>query len=78
MDKGLLLAIWIILSGWALTIAAMLVIKVSVLSIGKGFLEAAIKVISAFLILSMSLLVWYLINRELFTRLKRGGGPGGT
>ncbi len=78
MDRGLLLAVWIVLSGWALTIAAMLVIKAFILSMGRGFLEAAMKVILALTILTTSLLAWYWINKELFVRLKRSGGPGGT
>ncbi len=78
MDRGLALAVWIVVSGWALTMMAMLIIKEFVLPIGNSLLEAMIKVASALLILTVALLTWYWVNKNLFTRLKRGGGPGGT
>ncbi len=80
MDKGFLLAVWTVLSGWALTLAAMLVIKGFIMTIGseRSLIGALVKVTSALSILLISLLTWYWINRRLFIRLKRGGGPGGT
>lgn len=81
MDKGLLLGIYGVVSGWVLILLSLAVIKALIAFLGtKGLLVALIEVIIGFLALSMALYLWYRILRWRFLELKLQsyGGPGGT
>ncbi len=80
MDRGLILAIFSIISGWALILLSLLVIKVLILSTREGsFVYSLIEVGMGFLTLISFLFIWYRLLRYLFLRTKVGdSGPGGT
>ncbi len=82
-DRGLLLAIYSVLSGWVLVLGSLLLIKAIISVLGtRGFLIAMIEVIVGFLALSGALYLWYMSLRTLFLRVKLSSeghsGPGGT
>ncbi len=84
MDKGFLLAIYSVISGWILILMSLSLIKVLIMTLGtKGFLIALIEVVVGFSTLGGALYLWYLTLRALFLRVKSSlgkghGGPGGT
>ncbi len=83
MDRGLLLAIYSVLSGWILVLGSLFLIKVLIVNLGtEGFLVALTEVVVGFLALGGALYLWYLTLRALFLKVKSSGkghgGPGGT
>lgn len=82
MDKGFLLGIYGVISGWMLILLSLVVIKVLITLFGtKGLLVALIEVVIGFFALSAALYLWYRILRWIFLSLKSTescGGPGGT
>ncbi len=79
MDRGLLLAIYSVLSGWALVIASLLLIKLLMWILeDHSFLSAALEVVLGFSILIVFLYAWYEVLRMFFLRIKGAMvGPGG-
>ncbi len=84
MDKGFLLAIYSVVSGWVLILMSLSLIKVLITTLGtKGFLIALTEAVVGFLALGGALYLWYLTLRALFLKVKStleegNGGPGGT
>ncbi len=77
MDKGFLLSLYTIFSGWALILLALLLVK-PVISPGSGELvEAVMYVLLGALSITLALLLWYESIRVAFLRVK-ASGPGGT
>ncbi len=84
VDKGFLLAIYSVISGWILILMSLFLIKVLITTLGtKGLFIALTEVVVGFLALGGALYLWYLTLRALFLRVKStprkgNGGPGGT
>ncbi len=80
MDRGILLALYGIVSGWFLILLSLAFVKLILITIsGKGLLIALLRVVSGLLILSVFLYAWYEILRKSFLKIKLGrDGPGGT
>lgn len=77
MDKGFLLAIYTVISGWILIILALLLVKPLIIPSSRGLIEAILYIISGAFSIAAALLLWYLNIRRAFLRVK-ANGPGGT
>lgn len=76
MDRGRLLSIYAVISGWLLIMLALLLIKLIISSGSRGLLEALLYVAVGGISIILALAVWYLSVRTVFLKLK-GVGPGG-
>jgi hypothetical protein len=77
MDRGTILSIYTVISGWLLIIIALLLTKLILSSDQKGFLISALYVFIGLASLTSALALWYMSVRKLFLRIKLNG-PGGT
>ncbi len=80
MDKGFLLALYGVISGWFLIVISLIFIKLLLLTLsGEGLLVALLRVVLGLLILLTFLYAWYGILRRNFLKIKmNSNGPGGT
>lgn len=77
MDRGTILSIYTVISGWILIIMALLLIKFILSSDQRGFLISALYVLIGLASLTSALALWYMSVRKLFLKIKLNG-PGGT
>lgn len=77
MDRGTILSIYTVISGWILIIMALLLIKFILSSSQRGFLISALYVLIGLASLTSALALWYMSVRKLFLKIKLNG-PGGT
>jgi|YelNatPaOPRAMG01_1025707.scaffolds.fasta_scaffold00135_37 hypothetical protein len=77
MDRGTILSIYTVISGWILIIMALLLIKFILSSGQRGFLISALYVLIGLASLTSALALWYMSVRKLFLKIKLNG-PGGT
>ncbi len=80
MDKGTLLALYGVISGWFLVILSLAFIKLLLMTLsGRRLIIALLRVVLGLLILSTFLYAWYRILRRSFLKIKiNSNGPGGT
>lgn len=76
MDRGLLLSLYAVLSGWALILLALLILKPVISPSSKELGWAVLYVLLGFLSMAAALLLWYGSIKAIFLRLKVVG-PGG-
>ncbi len=77
MDRGTILSLYTVISGWLLIIMALFLTKLILSSDQEGFLISALYVFIGLAALISALSLWYMSVRELFLRVKLNG-PGGT
>ncbi len=71
MDRGFILALFSIISGWALILLSLLIIETLILSTKEGsFVYSLIEVGMGFLTLISFLYIWYKLLKYLFLRTK--------
>ena len=77
MDRGTILSLYTVISGWLLIIMALSLTKLILSSDQRGLLISALYVFIGLASLISALALWYMSVRKLFLRVKLNG-PGGT
>jgi len=73
VDRGIVLAVYGILSGWLLVIASLAFIKLLMITLGtNGLVVAIAEVALGMLTLVSFLYAWYWMLRAVFLRVKTG------
>lgn len=76
MDRGTLLSIYAVISGWLLILLALFLTKLVISSGSRDLVNAIVYLASGAVSIALALGLWYLSVRKAFLKLK-GMGPGG-
>lgn len=77
MDRGILLSLYAVISGWALILLSLLLVKPVITPGSRGLAEAVVYVLLGALSIAAALFLWYETIKMTFLKVK-ADGPGGT